>query len=179
MIRPAILLALLAIALVRFGWGRDRRIAGGGWIVAAIAAIWAVLADGAWGLAVVTLVPVVVALGLLLLAAAASPPRASRTAAEPSVAISGRPDALARRLAVFVLVVPVSFAAAQLAALGLAAAITGTRPLSADPVATAFFAQPLLWTALMAWQMTRPAPRDMVAAPLAVAATGLALWVLA
>ncbi|RYY06198.1 MAG: hypothetical protein EON55_23970 [Alphaproteobacteria bacterium] len=84
-----------------------------------------------------------------------------------------------RRLAVFALVVPVSFAASLWLAYGLNALMKGSGELDANSVSTMLFVQPVAWTVLMGWQTTRPGPREMIAQPLTVAMIGTLLWVLA
>lgn len=176
-----IALALLAVAagmvLVRFGWAGRRGIAPLGWALALAALVVLTAGDGAWGLAVGVTTGIVVALALVLHAGAAAPPRAVRAPRErPSVTIPHRAGDIARRLAVFVLVVPVAFVAAQGLAFGAQAATRAAGWDAANTTVLALFLQPIVWAAIMTAQMTRATPTRMVAPPAIAALAGLFLW---
>ncbi|WP_239807090.1 hypothetical protein [Croceicoccus hydrothermalis] len=190
MIAAPLLLILMAVALVRAGWGGDRRLSHGGWALGAGALLWLALLDGAWAVAVGATLGVAAAMALMLFIAATAPVRrsAGRTGASRpekiavATARSGvRADdlALRRRLAVFVLTVPVSFLAAQWFAFACNAAMKGDAPLEANSVATMFMAVPLVWAGLMSWQLCQRGPADMIRPPLLIAGLGALLWMFA
>lgn len=179
MIAFPLLLTIVAVALLRAGWGGDRRLAGAGWAVVAGALVWLGGLAGAWGVATGFVLAMAAALAIVLHAAAISPVGAKRRAGEPAIALSGADAAVGRRLLVFLLVVPASFLATQWFAFALNVAMKGGGPLDANSVAAAFFIQPLVWSVLMAWQMTQERPTRMIKPPLLVAAAGTLLWILA
>ena len=169
-----------AMVLVRIGWGGRRPLALAGWAIALAALAALTLRDGAWGLAVGTLAAMAVALVLVLWAGWRSPPRAGRPSREaPAVLLPRRWQGLVRRLAVFVLSVPVAFAAAQWLAFGVQAAGRRWGLVEADAIVLALFLQPVLWMALMSIQLTRANTLRMIPAPVAAALAGTALWALA
>lgn len=166
-----------AVLLIRLGWGGRRYLAGAGWAVAALAAGSLTVTGGAWGLATAITAGSVFALIAVLQAGAVSPRRALRkAAAAPAVALPGGPEGIARRVSVFLAVVPLSFLAAQWLAYAVNTAMKGGAPLDANSVATMLFVQPVVWTLLMAWQMTLRGPRAMLIAPALAAALATALW---
>lgn len=176
--------ALVAIAgamlLVRLGWAARRALALLGWgvAVAALAALgWR---DGAWGLALGT-VAGTGAIALILLHAGWASPTGHRHPAReaPPMALPWRWRDFGRRLAVFALVVPVGFAAAQWFAFGAQALARRAGDSDSNTTVLMLILQPLLWTAIMSVQMTRSGPARMVAAPAVVAGTGTLLWSLA
>ncbi len=176
----ALLAIVLAMILVRIGWGGRRSISVAGWALV-IAALWVLTAkDGAWGLAMGGVVGMVAALLAVLYAGWTEPARAGRPPREPpSISLPRRSGDLARRIAVFVLVVPVAFAAAQWLAFGAQALARRNGSGDTDAVVLTFLLQPLLWSALMTWQMTRSGPAQMIAPPAIAALLGTLLWGLA
>ncbi|TIX50744.1 hypothetical protein [Alteraurantiacibacter aquimixticola] len=179
MIALPLLLLLPAVALLRAGWGGDRRLAYAGWALGAVSLVWLGVLEGAWGVAVGFTLAIGAALVPVLYAAAVSPARARRDAKDPAIALTSDGAAIGRRLLVFLLVVPVSFLAAQWFAFTLNALMKGDAPLEANSVATAFMVQPIVWTGLMAWQMCQRGPVDMIKPPLLIAALGALLWIFA
>lgn len=180
MTASALLLVVAAIGLIRAGWSGQRRLGIAGWAVAALAAAILVHEDGAWGLALATVVAMLAAILLVLWSGWTSPARQRRPARElPAVAIPRRWHDVLRRLAVFLLVVPVGFAATLWLTFGAQAVARSWGVGDADTTALTLFLLPLLWSALMGWQMTRADARRMVAPPLAAALLGTALWSLA
>ncbi|WP_299309029.1 hypothetical protein [uncultured Croceicoccus sp.] len=186
MIAAPLLLILVAVALVRAGWGRDRRLSHGGWALGVGALIWCALLDGAWGVAVGATLGVAAAMAIVLFVAATaparrSPQRAGAPRSDRMATLSTRPAdlALGRRLAVFALTVPVSFLAAQWFAFACNAAMKGDAPLEANSVATMFMVQPLVWAGLMTWQLCQRGPAEMIRPPLLVAAIGALIWIFA
>lgn len=176
----AMLGAGLAMVLVRLGWSGQTRIAAAGWVLAAAALLALTLADGAWGLAMGTVCAVAVALVMVLQAGWVSPRgRARKEREAPSIDVPHSWRGTGRRLAVFALVVPVSFAASLWLAFGLNALMKGANDLDANSVATALFVQPISWAILMSWQMTRPGPLQMIMQPAVAALAGTLLWAMA
>ncbi|WP_298169719.1 hypothetical protein [Novosphingobium sp.] len=173
-------LTALALGLVRLGWSMRRGIALTGWAIGASAIIMLGAHSGAWGIATGFVVGIVAALALVLHAGARSAPRAPRREPRKSALPAGHKEiALARRLAVFVLVVPCAFCAALWLAYASQALLRRGGPPGADSVALNLFLAPTIWALLMVWQMLEPGPVRMLR-PLAFAAVaGLALWSLA
>ena len=170
----------LSLVLVRLGWGGRRGLAVAGWALAAVSLLALTLADGAWGLAMGLAVGSVVALALVLQAGWVSPAgRTRKSRAMPSADLPHSWRGMGRRLAVFALVVPIGFAASLWLAYGLNGLMKGDGALDANSVAALLFVQPVAWTALMSWQMTRPGPRAMIVQPLVAALAGTLLWMLA
>ena len=166
-----------AIVLVRFGWGGRRGAAPLGWALAIAGLTILTLRDGAWGLAIGTAAAIAMALALVLQAGWVSPNKPQRPAREPSsVTIPARSADLAGRLAVFLLVVPFAFVAAQWLAFGIQAIARRIGAAEADAVVLALFLQPILWGVIMTVQMTRAGPRRMVAPPTVAAVAGTILW---
>ena len=169
-----------AMLLVRLGWNGARRLAIAGWAIGAVALRMLARADGAWGLAMGTLAGIAAAFAILLHAAWTTPAGRVRQPREPlSITLPRAPADMGRRVAVFVLVVPVAFVAAQWLAFAVQAMARGRGAGEADATAMVLFLQPLLWASLMAWQMTRAGPSRMIAAPAAAALVGTVLWTLA
>ena len=174
----AIPLAFLvpAVALLRGGWSGDTRVAYAGWAIGATSLLSLAVMEGAWGLSVGLTLAMILALTLVLHAAATSPVRAGRGTRIAATPTASADPQIGRRVLVFTLVVPVSFAAAQWLAFGLNAVMKNGGPLEANSVATAFMLQPFVWTILMAWQMCQAKPSAMVWPPAAVALLGTVLW---
>lgn len=180
MIASALTVIVAAMLLVRLGWSGRRGVSALGWGLALAALVALVARNGAWGLAVGTTTGIVVALALVLYAGASSPRRTVRAPRVPlSVTIPRRPGDIARRLAVFVLVVPVAFVAAQGLAFGVQAVARAAGWQEADTTVLALFLQPILWATIMAVQMTRANAARMVAPPATAAIAGVLLWSLA
>jgi len=177
MIAGAILACAGAMLLVRIGWGGPRGVAAAGWGLALVAlGVLGALA-GAWGIAAGCVAGMAAALGIVLQAGWTAPARSRRVAREPaSVTLPHGSTELAQRFAVFVLVVPVAFVAAQWCAFGMQAFARQAGGGEADATVLALFAQPVLWTAMMTWQMTRRGPTAMVMPPAIAAAAGTILW---
>ena len=177
MTAAALLIVAVGIALVRLGWGGTRALAIIGWLAAATALVVLTGMNGAWGLSLGVVVGMAVALGFVLQAGWTSPPRDRRAPREaPAISIPHHRRDLLRRIAVFVLAVPVAFAAAQWLAFGVQAAIRGNAPIDGDAVVLTLFLQPVIWTALLTVQLTRARPAQMIAAPLVAGIAGTILW---
>lgn len=177
MIAIALLAIVAAMLLIRVGWAGRRGAAAAGWAIA-VAALFALASrDGAWGLAVGTVVGIAAALALVLHEGWRSPAKVQRPTREaPSIMLPQRWSDGGRRVMVFVLVVPVAFVAAQWLAFGAQALARRAGMHDADTLVMTLFLQPTLWSVLMCWQMTRNGPAKMVAAPIATAALGTILW---
>lgn len=170
----------LSLVLVRLGWGGRRWLAAAGWALAAASLLALTLANGVWGLTMGVVVGAMVALGLVLQAGWVSPQgRARKHRDAPSTDVPHSWRGTGRRLAVFALVVPVSLAASLWLAYGVNALMKGDAPLDANSVSTMLFVQPVAWTVLMSWQMTRPGPREMIVQPLVATLIGTLLWMMA
>ncbi|GGB27811.1 hypothetical protein GCM10011380_16780 [Sphingomonas metalli] len=170
--------ATVALGLIRVGWDGRRSLALAGWALAIAAAVALAMLAGAWGLAIVATTAIVAALAILLRDAWRAPRgRAAPVRSAPSIALP-RPTlrSVGRRLAVFLLVVPVAAAAAALLAFGLQATLVRGRAAEADTVALMMVAQPVLWALLATVQITRASAVRMIAPALACAALGLILW---
>ena len=114
MIAAALLLILVAVALVRLGWGGRRGVAGAGWALGIAALLMLAARDGAWGLAIGTVTGIAAALAFVLHAGWTSPAKTRRAPREaPAILLPRRWHDLGRRVLVFVLVVPIAFCAAQ------------------------------------------------------------------
>ncbi len=173
----ALILIVAALLLVRLGWEGRRTHAALGWAGAAIGLLILTLGNGAWGLAVGIVVGIATALAMVLHAGWTSPARVRRPAREaPAVLLPRRWPDVGRRVLVFVLVVPVAFAAAQWLAFGTQAFARRAGWGEADATVLALLLQPTLWGAMMSWQMTRDRPAAMIALPAAAAAIGTILW---
>lgn len=170
----------LSMLLVRLGWGGRRGLAPAGWALAAISLLALTTLYGAWGVAMGMIAGVAVAFAIVAQAGWVSPRgRARKHRDAPSADLPHSWRGTGRRLVVFALVAPVSFAASLWLGYGLSALMKGEGVLDANPVAALLFVQPLAWTVLMSWQMTRPGPRQMIAQPLMAALIGTLLWLLA
>lgn len=180
MTTPALLLIMAAIGLIRAGWGGRRWLAWAGWAAAALALAILAREDGAWGLAIGTVAGMSAAILLVLWSGWTATAKQRRPPREPpAVTIPRRWSDLVHRVAVFLLVVPIGFAAAQWLTFGAQALARRQGIGASDATALTLLLQPLLWSLLMAWQMTRADARRMVAPPLAAALLGTALWSLA
>lgn len=176
----AIAALAVAVVLVRMGWGGRKGLSGAGWTLAAASLSVMTWSSGAWGLATGLTAGAVFALAIVLYAGAVSPQKTTRRAmAGTSVRLPTSYEGIARRIFVFLLVVPVSFAAAQWLAFAVNAAMKGGAPLEANSVSTIMFLQPVVWAILMVWQMVLDTPRQMLVPPGLAALLGLLVWIAA
>ncbi|MGK6356229.1 hypothetical protein ACMGDH_13515 [Sphingomonas sp. DT-207] len=174
-----IALSAAGVGMLRASWGRRKPVlAASAWAALVLGTIASAAVAGAWGIAVAWLVATLIA-GLLLARAVVTAP-AGRAAAgrEPLTTETWRFQAsdLWRRLAVFALVVPVGFAAAQLFAFGAQAAARRAGWAEADTIVVALLGQPIVWTILASIQITRRGPLRMIAPALVCALLGAILW---
>ena len=178
MIASALLAIVAAMVLVRVGWRGRHGVAWVGWALAAVSLGVLVARDGAWGAAIGGVVGSVVALVMLAYAASTAPARPRRPAKtpKPSIAIPRSARDVARRFAVFLLAVPLAFAATQWVAYGGYGFARRLGAGEADGLALMLFAQPVLWSMLATVVLTRANAARMIA-PLAVTASaGTILW---
>jgi hypothetical protein len=176
-----IILGLVAITaamlLVRLGWSGRRGVAPLGWALGVGGLLLLAANDGAWGVAVGAVAGMAVAIALVLHAGWRSPVKVRRPARTvPSITLPHRPADIARHLFVFVLVVPIGFAAAQWLTFGAQALARRAGAGEADALALTLILQPVLWGVLMAWQMTRATAMRMIAPPASAAILGTILW---
>lgn len=173
----AVALAIAGILLVRVGWGGRRSHAAAGWTALIAAIVMLAAGEGAWGIAVGAMVAMLVALGLLArdgirTAPTRNPPRR----APASVTLPHRALGVGRRLAVFLLVVPVGVAASYVFAMGAEAAAMRLGWHPADRTALAFIAAPVAWTLLASIQLMQAGPLRMILPPAVCAVAGILLW---
>ncbi|MBO9624363.1 MAG: hypothetical protein J7500_16770 [Sphingomonas sp.] len=180
---PQLALGLAAsvagVGVLRLAWGSRRPwLTAAGWTLLGGATVLLGASGGAWGMAIATVVAMLAAGVPLAHNALVLPGGRARTVAEAANAPGWRFRAsdLGRRLAVFALVVPLGFAAAQLLAFGAQAAARRAGWGDADTLTLALLLQPIAWTVLAAVQITRAGPLRMILPALVVALAGLLLW---
>lgn len=176
-------IALIAIALgallIRLGWGGWRAAAAIGWAAGLAGLATLAQRDGAWGIAIGMVAAIAAMIAILLHAGWTAPARASRPPREaPAVTLPHRRSDIAHRLAVFALVVPGAFVAAQWLAFAAQALARRGGAGDADAIVLALFLQPTLWGVIMTVQMTRADARGMIAPPLVAGWVGTLLWVM-
>ncbi len=146
--------AAAAVAMLRLAWAQRERstaLNSAGWGLLALAAVLGWAGAGAWGVSVTALVGMGVACVALTLAAASAP--AGKAAASNRrvnmLPEAGEPRRIGRRLATFLIAVPL----ALLVSIGLAVVVRALADLAgaseADSMALAFFSAPLIWAILM------------------------------
>lgn len=167
----------LAILCLRLGWRRRPGPVALGWIVAVVTAARLIARWGMWGLATAMLGGIAAAAVVLAYEALVSPavfrPVPARVTVTPP---QWRVEGLARRLATFLLVVPIGFAATEMLALGAEAAASRAGWVEADSTVLALVTQPLAWAALASIQMIARHPRSMIAPAALCALAGAILW---
>jgi hypothetical protein len=142
-----------AIVVLRISWARKARsitlnTLGWGLLAAALVLGWH--GAGAWGAAVVSLVGMVAAAIALGIAALTAPPGKQKASNRRVKMLpeKGEPKQIGRRVATFLIVVPLSL----LVSLGLAVVVRAIADLAgaseADSMTLAFFATPFLWAIL-------------------------------
>jgi hypothetical protein len=180
MMMAAGLLPPIGVMLLRLGWGGRRAIIGAGWI-AILAGIGLLgRANGAWGIAIGSVLAMAAAAALLGWAAWTTPVRPARAERATRMTAAAAPRRrFAGRFATFVIVGPTGFAAAQILAIGLHAAARGAGQAEADATALALLLQPAIWAVLMTVQLLCTRRRTMIAAAALTAAAGGVSWGLA
>ncbi len=168
--------------LLRWGWQRGRAAVIAGWGALLLAAILLALSHGAWGLAAGAVAAMAVASALLMQAALASPaPRGNgrkrEAAASPRLPHDWRDTA--RRIAIFLIVVPLDLVAASFLACAIERMLFGAGWLEANTLTVALFAIPILWALAASWQMLCTRAVTMLAAPALFALIGGLLWLAA
>ncbi|MHA6723749.1 hypothetical protein [Sphingomonas sp. RS2018] len=177
MVALALIACCAAVLIVRAGWAGRVRLAHTGWAVAAAALLALMWRDGAWGLAIGIVAGSVTALALVLYAAWISPAKVRRPSREaPAITIPYRLPDILRRLAVFVLAVPVAFAAAQWLVFGAQAFARHAGVGESDATVLTLALQPVLWGAIVVAQLTRANAARMIAPPAVAALVGTLLW---
>lgn len=146
--------ALASVAVLRLSWARKKRSVSLntlGWGLIALAAVLGWAGAGAWGASVVSLVGIGAACVALAVAAVTSPAAKAAKASNRRVKMlpeSGEPRQIGRRVATFLICVPL----ALLVSLGLAVVVRAIADLAgaseADSMVLAFFATPFLWAIL-------------------------------
>ncbi len=170
--------AALGVAALRRGWGGRRGWIIAGWTLIGAALIALAVTAGAWGLAIGSSAAMAAAMAILARAGIAEPardkrsPRAIPTVTPPRWRWRG----LARRIAVFLLIVPVGLVASAVLAFGADALARRAGWVEADSLALALFVQPVAWAILAAIQSMKPGPARMIAPALICAAIGLVMW---
>ncbi|VVT15161.1 conserved membrane hypothetical protein [Sphingomonas sp. EC-HK361] len=168
---------VIGMTVVRHGWAGKRARAVAGWLIVAVGLLGMTWLTGAWGLTIGCLVATTLALSFVLYAGWTAPAKLRRPLrSPPSIELPRRWRGFGRRLAVFALVVPVAFAAAQWFAFGAQAFARGTGAGATNATALSLFVQPAIWAVVMSVQMTRADPWRMIAAPAAAALLGTLLW---
>lgn len=173
------LLCAAGVAMLRASWGRRKpALTGLGWGALVLGTIAAAVAGGAWGIATAWLAATLVAALLLAHAVATTPAGRVAGTRDTLTTDSWRFDAsdFGRRMAVFLLVVPVGFAAAQLLAFGAQAAARRAGWAEADTMVLMLLGQPIAWTILASIQITRSGPIAMIAPAALFALAGAILW---
>lgn len=156
--------AAAAVAVLRLSWSRRARSAllnALGWGLIAFAAVLGGAGAGAWGVAVVALVGMAAA-ALALAVAAATSPTGKAKASNRRVKMlpeTGEPRRIGRRVATFLIVVPL----ALIVSLGLAVVVRALADLAgaseADSVTLAFFTTPFAWAILAHVLLIQPQRR--------------------
>ncbi len=169
-----------AVLMLRHAWGLPRRSVAWNtlaWALMLAGAGLALAGDGAWGLAIAALVGMATAAGLLAHAGWTAP-RGKGRASTRKVGMlpeKGEPRHLGRRLATFLLVVPLGFVASLLLALG-ARALAGLAGWNdADGNVLTLLLLPLAWGLLAFWLLMLPRRRAQLAWLAAPAVAGLGL----
>jgi len=167
----------LAVLCLRLGWRRRRGVVALGWALGIAAAARLTARWGMWGLCTAILggiaaAAVVLAYEALVSPAVFRPVRARITVTTPRWRVEG----LARRLATFLLVVPIGFAATEMLALGAETAASRAGWVEANSTVLALVTQPLAWAALASMQMITRHPRSMIAPAALCALAGAILW---
>lgn len=143
------LCAILSIGVLRVAWSRPRRVSAlnlTGWGLMLAGLVLSAQAHGAWGLTVAALAATGAALLLLVpdAIAARAPPKRSAVRSKPERA----PLRLARRIATFLLTVPLGFVVALVLSVSCYALADLAGWHRADSVMLALMLLPILWAIL-------------------------------
>jgi hypothetical protein len=171
----------LGVLALRAGWGASRAPVAIGWLLIVLGLGALAARTGAWGLAFGATIAMLAAFLLLGREALATPARRASPGGARSGETLPRPrlTGLGRRTAVFLLVVPMGFAATQLLAFGAQAAARRAGWVEADATTLALLLQPTAWAVLASIQVMRAGPVAMIVPVLLCTLAGLLLWWLA
>lgn len=145
--------AALAVGVLRVSWERTERsfpLNSLGWGLIALASVLAWQAAGAWGVSIAALAGMASATVVLAVAAVTAPAGKAKASNRRVRMLpeNGEPKEIGRRIATFLIVVPV----ALLVSIGLAVVVRAIADLAgaseANSTALAFFATPLVWAIL-------------------------------
>ncbi|WP_245844268.1 hypothetical protein [Sphingomonas spermidinifaciens] len=188
MLTPALLLlAAAGTVVLRLAWDAREpaqvRLTLAGWSAIAVALAALAARDGAWGIALGALPVMLVAFGFLARAALASaaPSRAARVVeSEPSVHLHARDwRDVGRRVAIFLIAVPVAGLVSLLAGLAFAAAARAGGAVEADSITLALFVTPLVWSILGVVLLLEARAAAMLRPLVAIGAvSGATFWLL-
>lgn len=180
---PGSIAMVAGVAALRHAWGRPRRSTlrnASAWGLVLVGAGLALAGNGAWGLAVAALAGMATAAALLAHAGWSAPHGRGRASTRKVNMLPGpgEPLHLGRRIATFLLIVPLGFATSLLAALGARAlaAMAGWSEANANALALALL--PLAWGLLSSWLIMLPRRSAQAAWLAAPAAAGLGLILL-
>lgn len=161
----AFVCAILAVLVLRIGWGRATRstpVNAVGWALFMLAAIFGWAGAGAWGTAVTALWGMGAALVALAIAAISAAPGKAR-ASNRRVGMlpeGGEPINLGRRIGTFLISVPLALAVS----LGLSVVVFALSDLGglskADSIVLAFFATPVFWAIVAHLVLIRQRRKD-------------------
>lgn len=165
--------------LLWIAWKRPRARKPGpraaGWLLILGAALLLAVIAGAWGVAVSATATSAAALLILAYISLHSAPQGRTSARESSVQpldVHAIFTGLARRVAVFLLVVPGGVAASTIIALGARAAARHSGWDDADSTMVALAGMPLVWSVIASLQMTQRSLARMAAFAIAPALAG-------
>ncbi|WP_448501651.1 hypothetical protein [Sphingomonas sp.] len=187
-VAAAMLVAGGGVGAIRYGWGRTegRVPVWLGWLAIVTALVWLGAGAGAWGVSVVAIAVMLTAMALLAYAAVTDPRRKRRPAraADTVTNDSGirlRTDGargLARRFAIFFLVVPAAGATSLLAALAGQSAARAGGWADADSVTLGLLLFPAIWSIVATWLLMHDRPAAMATRLALFAATFAILFLL-
>ncbi|WP_428630229.1 hypothetical protein [Sphingopyxis sp.] len=174
---------VVAVLLLRHAWGLPRRSSaqnGIAWALLLAGVLLTLAGDGAWGLAVASLVGMTAAALLLAHAGWTSPAGKARASERKAhmLPAPGEPRQIGRRLLTFLLTVPLAYATASLVSLAARALATLAGWSDANGNAMALLLLPLVWGILAFWLLMLPHRCAQLAWLLLPAIVSLALiWI--
>lgn len=169
------LLVVAGIGLLRRAWRRGWGPVLLAWVPVIAGLAWLTLREGAWGLSVGAIAAMLVAAGVLGHAAWSSKPKRTPERAEREPTVALRPEGwrgLARRIAIFLLAVPVSGATAVLLALALQATMRASGVAEANGIALSLLILPIAWATIATLVMLEERLAAMLRLIAIVAAVG-------
>ena len=170
--------AVAGVVGLRRSWGLSARSVARNltaWAALIAAMVVGGIAAGAWGMAIVTLAATAAAFAILSYSAITAPAKSATSPSRRAHVLPGKGAArqLPRRLATFLLVVPLACVTSVLIALVLRQATIG--PGEANANVTALYATPILWSVLMSVIMMQTRQLVRLATALLPGLTALAL----